>query len=292
VLDERLADDVRAGRLWVVGTGLLGSGVGKMKPKTVKIDPAIEPILRGGLKVAGDRVQITQQLDRAAYVAANKVLEALGGKWNRSAKAHIFQRDAQSILDEALGNGQTEVIDTKKTFQQFDTPIELASEMAILAEIGPDTTVLEPSAGAGRLLLAALESARMENLTAIELDAERSARLVTRFVGALIYPQADFLEWADRAAGHRAYDVVLMNPPFAGNQDIAHVRRAWQFLKPGGRLVAIMSLHSAFASDRASQEFRGWLSEIEGTTRDVAPGTFSESGTEVRAQLIFARKRR
>ena len=33
------------------------------------------------------------QLDRKAYTEVNKVLENMGGKWNRKAKAHVFAKD-------------------------------------------------------------------------------------------------------------------------------------------------------------------------------------------------------
>ena len=33
------------------------------------------------------------QLDRKTYTEVNKVLENMGGKWNRKAKAHVFAED-------------------------------------------------------------------------------------------------------------------------------------------------------------------------------------------------------
>lgn len=60
----------------------------------------------------------------------------------------------------------------------------------------------------------------------------------------------------------RQYDAIVMNPPFERLQDIDHVRHAFRFLKPGGRLVAIMSAGSFFATSRGKvSEFNAWLLE-------------------------------
>ena len=40
--------------------------------------------------VVGSSLVIPDQLDRKLYVKTNKVLEAAGGKWNRKARAHVF----------------------------------------------------------------------------------------------------------------------------------------------------------------------------------------------------------
>lgn len=89
--------------------------------KKIPIDPAIEPLLHqltwfeyGGQTA----VRITQQLDRPTYEAVNKVLEALGGQWNRKAKGHLFPQNPRPELEAALGNGV--VIVEKDGF--FPTP--------------------------------------------------------------------------------------------------------------------------------------------------------------------------
>ena len=35
------------------------------------------------------------------------------------------------------------------------------------------------------------------------------------------------------------FDRVVMNPAFSHASDVDHIRHAWQFLKPGGRFVAL-----------------------------------------------------
>src|SRR5688572_18523873 len=93
-----------------------------------QIEPHILSILERAI-TEGNALRLTGQLDRKNYVAVNDVLEAVGGKWNKKAKAHIFECDADDALEQILLTG--EVI-TKKTIQQefgfFPTPQDIAHE--------------------------------------------------------------------------------------------------------------------------------------------------------------------
>lgn len=60
------------------------------------------------------------QLDRKLYMAVNKVLENMGGKWNRKAKGHVFANgDPAEMLEVVLLT--QEVRDLKKEFRAFLT---------------------------------------------------------------------------------------------------------------------------------------------------------------------------
>ncbi len=95
----------------------------------------------------------------------------------------------------------------------------------------------------------------------------------------------------------------MMNPPFSRNQDIRHVMRALDFLRPGGRLVAIMSPHFTFAQDALSRTFRKLIgypdSSAQGVGADqivadatvemLPAGTFTAEGTNVASVLVYIR---
>lgn len=233
--------------------------------------------------IDGAAVKLTGSLDRKLYAATDKVLQALGGKWDKRAKAHVFPRDAGALLDAALADGR--VIDTKKALEQFDTPHDLARRMARMAAIGPDDWVLEPSAGIGNLIRAI--GPEHPNMLAVEIDHARF-RVLQQF-GSLRAVNMDFLQYAAPPM-QPTFDAVLMNPPFSRNQDIKHIRAAWSLLRPGGRLVAITSPHWRFAQDRESADSRGWFAEIGASDEDLPAGTFKDSGTQVGSRLIFATK--
>jgi hypothetical protein len=93
------------------------------------------------------------QLDRGTYQEIDKVLKAFGGKWNRSARAHIFATDPRAKV-QALVDGE-KVVDQRKANGYFPTPEPVADQLVALADLEPGMSVLEPSAGQGALLLAA-----------------------------------------------------------------------------------------------------------------------------------------
>ena len=70
------------------------------------------------------------QLDRKTYTEVNKVLENMGGKWNRKAKAHVFAEDddVAEMLENVLLT--QEVKDLKREYQFFPTPRASPSECA------------------------------------------------------------------------------------------------------------------------------------------------------------------
>jgi hypothetical protein len=89
------------------------------------------------------------QLERKLYVAVNKALEALGGKWNRKEKSHVFDFEPDEAIEKLLQTG--EYVCAKKEFQFFETPEWLAKKMVDIADIQPGDRVLEPSAGRGAI---------------------------------------------------------------------------------------------------------------------------------------------
>ena len=70
-----------------------------------------------------------EQLDRELYMQVNKALEAMGGKWNRTGKCHIFDEsvDVEDIFNQVIETG--EAIAIFKEIQFFETPDEVIDTM-------------------------------------------------------------------------------------------------------------------------------------------------------------------
>jgi len=96
--------------------------------------------------------------------------------------------------------------------QAYSTPVPLSYLASRLAGIGQNTTVYEPSAGNGSLLI----DARATYVTANELNPARAASLREFLPGATI-TENDAAEF--RPAGQ--FDVVIANPPFGPVKDDA-----------------------------------------------------------------------
>lgn len=261
-----------------------------MRVRSVEIGADVAEVLRASTWHEAVLILPPAQLERKLYGRLNKVLEALGGKWNRHKGGHVFSADASAELVAALDTGS--VVDRKKTLEQFETPAQLAHRMAMIALTAkPDARrFLEPQAGRGRLVYAlhALNPRAPLNLLAIDIDEANCAALREQGIASAVR-QADFLESLPEP-GEEA-DAILMNPPFGANADIAHVRHAFEnWLAPGGVLVAIMSAHWTFAQDRASLGFATLLGTIESSSERLPAGTFNGEGTGVNATLLVMNK--
>jgi 16S rRNA G1207 methylase RsmC len=87
------------------------------------------------------------------------------------------------------------------------------------------------------------------------------------------------------------FDAVVMNPPFEKGQDIEHAVHAFRHLKPGGRLASVVSESAHFNTSVKHSGFRDWLESEGGYFIDLPAGAFKESGTGVKARLIYVEKR-
>ena len=224
------------------------------------------------------------QLERTLYERTNKALEALGGKWNRKYKAHVFERDPRAGLAGIVDSGETTVI--RDGF--FETPEKVTNRMLQLLPLpGYSALILEPSAGKGAILDVLLKQPGIEKhkFVAIEKNQQRREYLEGHYYPRAQICSGDFLEWKPKDFGS-LFDRAYANPPFEECQDIDHVLHMYEFLRPGGWLISVMSPHFAFAEDRKSVEFREWLEKVKGVSHELAADSFKESGTEVNTFLV------
>lgn len=237
-----------------------------MRVKTVPIDDETKAILLAGRVVGKMYYLPAQQLERALYEKVNKVLVALGGKWMRSFKAHLFE-EMPDVFD-AIRIGL--VVDKKKTYQLFETPDALAQRLIAWAGVTYDDYVLEPSAGLGAICR---HLPNKHRITCVEIQQE----LCDKLVG--VAPTKDKVICFDflhlRLAQIGSFTKIVMNPPFAGNMDIGHVRHAFEFLLPRGVLVSVMSEHPFFAEDEHSRRFRVWFEQVKGESERLDLGDYA-----------------
>lgn len=165
----------------------------------------------------------------------------------------------------------------------FPTPESCAGWIASEADIQSGMDVLEPSAGNGVLADAARKAGG--NVDVVEL--EQQLRNILKEKGFNVVG-SDF----DEFTPDKLYDRVLMNPPFSHDLDIKHVQKAFEHLKPGGKLVAIVSTMAGERSNKRNQAFREWLDELGAREEKLPEGMFKESmnPTNVATKLLTLRK--
>ena len=233
----------------------------------MKINDDVANVLANS-KIEGNNLFLPEgQLDRKLYVAVNKVLEATKGKWNRKEKAHVFNTSPVDMIEEILLTG--EYVDEKKEFQFFETPTSLAQQLIEMADIQDGESVLEPSAGKGRI------AKLIGYCDCVELNPENRKHLEAegfKLVGE------EFLEFDGQ------YDVVVANPPFSKQQDIDHVNRMLDIAKR--RVVSVMSASVMFRDNKKTVSFRERIKSLGGTIELLPEKIFAESGTNVRTCVV------
>lgn len=221
------------------------------------------------------------KLPRELYVKVDKVLKAAGGKWNRSTKAHVFTEDATDVIEQALLTGQ--IGNPKQELGVFYTPVALARKAAQALRVGQaGLCLLEPSAGMGALAKAARE-AGISDITCLDILPKHVE--ACKNLGFYV-ATGDFMQWGVPSP---VYDRILMNPPFAKQADAQHFLRALRWLKPGGRIVAIMSAAVTFRETVYYRQIRGMVAN-GGMGCQIVPlpaDSFKESGTGVNTALVI-----
>lgn len=162
-----------------------------------------------------------------AFQEAQRVLASIGG---------VLTKDRDWQFDYPPGDAIKEIVCSGcvpdvTAHQYFPTPESLARIAVELADIGPDDTVLEPSAGQGGIAehLPARHRAVCVEISKMHCDILQAKGFVT--------VRADFLEWSSSAP---KFSRIAMNPPFSEGRWQSHLTAAAGLLKPAGRLVAIL----------------------------------------------------
>ena len=157
----------------------------------------------------------------------------------------------------------------------FPTPDAVIDTMLSEAEIENGMRILEPSAGDGRILHVMLDCWPESDIRGYEINPDRARDAGVRcFDFMQVFPVPE-------------YDRIIMNPPFSHGRWYKHVLHAYKFLKPGGRLVAIIP---NCAINKKHQEewnlmMRGFVNEIP-----LPKGTFKESDTMIETRILVVEK--
>jgi protein-L-isoaspartate O-methyltransferase len=179
-----------------------------------------------------------------------------------------------------------------KNFGQFFSSQDVADRVIGLAEIQKGDTVLEPSAGSGMLARAARSAGAIVTCFEIQPGLAYELRVLHGFHDT---SEADFLTMLPT----RLYDKIVMNPPFDRGRDCDHVRHAYEFLKPGGTLVAVMSARAEFGTDARHKALHDLVAKDKnkwggggGQWRDLPERSFAHAGTNVNTVMLRLEKPR
>jgi phospholipid N-methyltransferase len=231
------------------------------------------------------------QLDREDYLAVKKSLELIGGKWKGGkVQGFVFNQDPQELLAEIAGGDNRNL---KKEYQFFATPDDIARKMARLLDAKDGDKILEPSAGQGALLKAVFDlefnEKKVWERKKLTYHCYEPMTVNKQFLQKFFFAEHlgdDFLLHDES----KKYNRIIANPPFTKNQDIDHIKKMYNCLQEGGRMVTVSSVSWETGNQAKQVQFRDWLDEIGAEVRGFAEGAFKESGTNVRTKLIVINK--
>lgn len=145
----------------------------------------------------------------------------------------------------------------------YPTPAEVAATMLDPLDLR-GRVVVEPSAGSGNLVRAALERGAAEVLA---VEPEPQLRAILASTGAQLIGN----DWLAVTAEQIAHvDVIAMNPPFSADEH--HILHAWAIAPAGCEIVSLCNWATVdgYRSTRAQQELRT-LIEQYGCRQNLGP---------------------
>ncbi len=129
------------------------------------------------------------------------------------------------------------------------TPPQIVEKLIEAADIKPGMSVLEPHAGTGNIA-GLLKDIPNIKLFIGEYDPGLRSQLIKKGYHLV---STDFFEHQGQ------YDRIIMNPPYSNKQAAFHVKHAYNQLKPGGKLLAIIPKGIFTNPHVSTNHFENWL---------------------------------
>lgn len=165
--------------------------------------------------------------DKAVKEQAIKVFESIGGVYSNN--VITFDYDTTNVIDEIIASG---CIPDQKAHQYYPTPLSVAEEVIITADIQSCDLCLEPSAGQG-----GIADLMPKNQTICIEISELHCKILEAKGHEVKH--ADFLSYN---FAQERFDKILMNPPYSEGRWQAHIKHAASMLTPDGSLIAVLPI--------------------------------------------------
>ena len=236
--------------------------------KTRQEENDIRKVIKSGEKAGASKWTIE---DLKESIAPYDRLRAMGIETSaelRSALREYMNYRGVKTVEDPIKAAERELVGTKIP-GFFPTPGTIIKTMIDDADIDAGMDVLEPSAGKGDIADMITTDLPAVGVDVVEINS--TLRDILEEKGHEVV-EFDFL---DMKPSDKQYDRIVMNPPFEQGQDMEHVQHAYKMLKPGGRVVSIMSKGPFFRKDKKSVAFREWLKKVDGEVEDLDAGSFT-----------------
>lgn len=232
------------------------------------------------------------RISDSEYDSIKYLVELTGCHWRERFGGFVSYEDCESIRKKLNTISRMNKVELSKTRQfqienQFyPTPSNLAIRMVNIAEIESEDKVLEPSAGRGAILQYIVK--HTSHYTAVECNYSNIKYL--RHLGYRVNGMK-FEKFHDKSIEkERQFHKIVMNPPFIRGIDCIHIRLAYDLLRPGGRLVALMAENNLYYNSKNTIEFRQFIQNKKHKILAIPSMSFKESGTTVDVVMVIIDK--
>lgn len=230
------------------------------------------------------------------------VMESYGGRWNERCKGFKFNEfDDEKLksIKADLSVGFVNLSEEKRTREKdafFPTPVKVVDKMVEIADLKPDSVMLESSAGTGRILDEAKNVINsVDNFVVIEMNGERQRILRDKgykidFNGTF----EDSLKDSETLKKIKSCDKVVINPPFKNDSDVKHLLISYMFCADNADVVSILQENSLYYDRQIHRVFKEFLSLIGKDAYEVVSlpaGSFKDELTTVDTVIFHIKKR-
>ena len=277
----------------------------------IKLSPQAHDVIKSCTLDEQNCIRITEGiLDRGLYLEVASAFKNIGGRYQRSIDAFVFDRSFHASFSKLQETG---TFNKKEALDFYATPNSAAEYLInnlplfqmqhnyqafkLRQDPGLPFKVLEPSAGHGALVDAFVARFKKEFpsnplwIDCVEIDPVNAGVLKSKGYSVT---EGDFLA----CVPDHPYDLVLMNPPFSlkGQKDcyVEHVNHALYMLSPEGDLAAIVPKSLLDAADEKRVSLLERIVRSKGAVDVDGPfnkkDTFRESGANVSTIGLYLTK--
>jgi 16S rRNA G1207 methylase RsmC len=207
-------------------------------------------------------------IESALFTSPNdSVIRTLYNSASRNERRdeRIRRMSHEALLQRIPGYSSTSAVDAERLIR--------------VAQILPGNKILEPSAGTGSLIDAALKRQQGVQLFYCELNCFLLDVLREKYEEeeGVHFLGRDFME-LDLSRLEHPFDRIIMNPPLERGQDAEHLRRAYPMLAPGGILAGIIRSGIVSRKDARAKAFREFLQKTGAVVENLQTGTLKNNG--------------
>lgn len=242
-----------------------------------------------------------KELTDAEYDKIRWSMEYAGGRWSEKHKGFKFdvngsnRESIKNKVKDILKSGKVDFSDEKINRERdafFPTPLKIVDKMIELANISDGDSVLDSSAGTGRIIHRVIEKHKVYSV-ALEPNKDRFETLNNGI-------NSRYQTTLERAAlckiqrlEFKGCNKVVINPPFKNDMDVKHLLLNYALCASKADIVCIMQENSLYYNRGVHKILKKFFKLIGKDNYEIIKlpsGSFKEELTTVDTVIVHIKK--